>query len=568
MTLLKELVKLGKINKEQANSLEKTVKISNKREEEVILAKKIVSEDFLFNLISKRLNIPLKKVSPQDVSLRIMEMVPEDSARFYKMIPLDKRDNFLEIGMIYPEDLKAREALKFLSRQSKFSFEVYLITPTDLNILLRKYKSLKKEVGEALEEIEVEKPKKTVQKEEIKRMAEKAPISKIVAVMIRHAVEGGASDIHIEPSKDKLRIRYRTLGNLFSSLALPIKVHPAVVARIKILSSLRIDETRIPQDGRFSVNVEGRRIDFRVSTLPTSSGEKVVIRILDPKKGFRSFEKLGLEGRNYKALEEAIKRPYGLILATGPTGSGKTTTLYAILNALNKEEVNITTLEDPIEYHMEGINQSQVKPDIGYTFANGLRHIMRQDPDIIMVGEIRDAETANLAIHSALTGHLVLSTLHTNNAIGVIPRLVDMGIQPFLISPTLTIALAQRLVRVLCPDCKKKVEASPEIKEMISKDIKEMPDSIRKEVKIPSPLYLYKSQGCKKCNNTGFVDQVALYEVLNMTPELGQLILKTLAEPDIKKEAEKQERISMRQDGILKVLDGITTIEEVLRVTK
>ncbi len=568
MTLLEELVSLGKINKEQANSFKKEAKTSNKREEEIILEKKIVPEIFLFDLISKRLNIPLKKVSPEDVSLRTMEMIPEDSVRFYKMIPLNQEDNFLEIGMVYPEDLKAREALNFLSRQSKFSFEVYLITQTDLNILLRKYKSLKKEVREALEEIEVEKPKKTVKKEEIKRMAEKAPISKIVSVMIRHAVEGGASDIHIEPFKDKLRIRYRTLGNLFSSLSLPKKVHPAVVARIKILSDLRIDETRIPQDGRFSIKIEERRIDFRVSTLPTSSGEKVVIRILDPKKSFRSFEKLGLEGRNYESLEKAIKRPYGLILATGPTGSGKTTTLYAILKVLNTEAVNITTLEDPIEYHMEGINQSQVKPDIGYTFANGLRHIMRQDPDIIMVGEIRDEETANLAIHSALTGHLVLSTLHTNNAIGVIPRLVDMGIQPFLISPTLTIAIAQRLVRVLCPDCKKKVEASPEIKEMILKDIKEMPDSISKKVNIPSPLYLYKSQGCKKCNSTGFIDQIALYEVLNMTPELGQLILKTLAEPDIEKEAKKQERISMRQDGILKVLDGITTIEEVLRVTK
>ena len=568
MTLLEELVKLGKINKEQAKSFKKIVETSGKKLEEVILAKKIVPEDFLFNLIGKRLNIPFKKASPEDVSLGVMEMVPEDSARFYKMIPLDKRDNFLEIGMVYPEDLKAREALKFLARQSNFSFEVYLITPTDLNILLRKYKSLKKEVKEALEEIEVERPKKTIKKEEIKRMAEKAPISKIVSVMIRHAAEGGASDIHIEPSQDRLRIRYRTLGNLFSSLSLPKKIHPAVVARIKILSNLRIDETRIPQDGRFSLKIEGRRIDFRVSTLPTSSGEKVVIRILDPKKSFRSFEKLGMEGRNYEALKKEIKRPYGLILATGPTGSGKTTTLYAILKALNVEAVNITTLEDPIEYHMEGINQSQVKPDIGYSFANGLRHIMRQDPDIIMVGEIRDAETANLAIHSALTGHLVLSTLHTNNAIGVIPRLVDMGIQPFLIAPTLTIVIAQRLVRVLCPECKEKIEASPEAREIILKDVSEMPDNIKKKINTSSPLYIYKSKGCKKCNSTGFVDQIALYEVLNMTPELGQLILKTLAEPDIEKEARKQELISIRQDGILKVLDGITTIEEILRVTK
>jgi type IV pilus assembly protein PilB len=345
-------------------------------------------------------------------------------------------------------------------------------------------------------------------------------------------------------------------------------VHPAVVARIKILSDLKIDETRIPQDGRFSLKIGGRRIDFRVSTFPTSAGEKVVIRILDPEKGFRAFEKLGLEGRNFEAMKELIQKPYGMILATGPTGSGKSTTLYAVLRILNKEEVNIMTLEDPIEYHMEGVNQSQVKPEIGFTFARGLRHIMRQDPDIIMVGEIRDDETAELAIHSALTGHIVLSSLHTNNAVGVIPRLVDMGIKPFLISPTLNIALAQRLVRTLCPDCKKRVKANESVRNLILKEVEGMPLQIARTVKVPSPLYLYKPQGCKKCNHTGFVDQVGIFEVLTMTPELGQLILRTLSETEIEKEARRQGRITMRQDGILKVLDGKTTIEEILRVTK
>jgi len=567
-SLLDRLVQLKKLTRAQATELEKIIKTTHKREEEVILEKKIVSEDFLLDLKSKELKIPSRVVYPEDVSLLVLELIPEDSARYYQMIPLEKKANILEVGMVYPEDLKTKEALKFLARQAKFSYKIYLISLSNFEKLLRKYRGLKEEVVEALGELEVEKPKKAIGGEEVKRMAERAPISKIVAVMLRHAVDGGASDIHIEPTKTKLRVRYRTLGRLYSSLFLPITVHPSVVARVKILSELKIDETRIPQDGRFSAKMAGRRIDFRVSTFPTSAGEKVAIRILDPEKGFRPFERLGLEGRNFEAIKDSIQKPFGMILATGPTGSGKTTTLYAILRILNKEEVNVMTLEDPIEYYMDGVNQSQVRPDIGYTFAEGLRHIMRQDPDIIMVGEIRDEETASLAIHSALTGHLVLSSLHTNNAVGVIPRLVDMGVEPFLIPPTLNIAIAQRLIRILCPDCKKRIKASPEVRNLILKEVEAMPESIRQKVEVPSPLYIYGAGGCKKCDNTGFVDQVGIFEVLTMTPELGQLILQTLSEAEIEKEAKRQGRITMRQDGMFKVLDGRTTIEEIIRVTK
>jgi len=566
--LIDELVRLKKLPKIKANELKEKIKTSDKREEEIILANKIVPEDFLFALKSKKLNIPLERIYPEDISLKILELIPEDSARHYKIIALAKKGEIVKVGMVYPDNFKAKEALDFLARQSNFSYEIILITLSNFTVLLRKYKSLKKEVSAALGELEVEKPKKKIRKEEIKKMAERAPISKIVSVMLKHAVDGGASDVHIEPIGDKLRIRYRTLGRLYSSLFLPLKVHPAVVARVKILSKLKIDETRIPQDGRFSLKIGAKDIDFRVSTFPTSSGEKVVIRILDPEKGLRDFKKLGLVGRNLKAMNGAIDKPYGMILATGPTGSGKSTTLYALLRILNKEEVNVMTLEDPIEYHLEGVNQSQVKPEIGYTFAKGLRHIMRQDPDIIMVGEIRDEETAALAVHSALTGHLVLSTLHTNNALGVIPRLVDMGVQNFLIPSCLNIALAQRLVRVLCPDCKKKVKASEGALKIIDEELKDVPEKIRKEIKIPSPLYIYQPQGCKKCNHTGFTDQIGIFEVLLMTPELGQLIAKTLSVAEIRKEARRQGRITMRQDGIIKVIEGITTIEEVLRVTK
>ncbi len=569
MSLIDALLRLKKITPEKAEELKEEVKTSQKSEEEVILKEKIVPEDFLFQLKSQQLKVPFREVFPEDVVLKVLELIPEDSVKYYKMVPINERDGIVEMGMVYPEDIKAKEALKFLARQVGFSYEVYLITLSNFDKILMQYRGLKKEVGEALGELEVERrPEKKVEKEEMKRMAERAPISKIVSVMLKHAVEGGASDIHIEPTRTNLRIRYRTLGDLHSSLTLPLKVHPAVIARVKILADLKIDETRIPQDGRFSIKTAGRGIDFRVSTFPTSEGEKVVIRILDPEKGFKPLEELGLTGRNFEAVKEAIQKPYGMILATGPTGSGKTTTLYSILRKLNREEVNVMTLEDPIEYHLDGANQSQIRPDIGYTFAVGLRHIMRQDPDIIMVGEIRDEETANLAIHSSLTGHLVLSTLHTNNAVGVIPRLVDMGVEPFLISPTLNLALAQRLVRVLCPECKKKVQATPRVRDLVLKEIGEMPEQVRAAVKVPSPLYLYQPQGCKKCNHTGYSGRLGIYEVLLMTPGLGQLILKTLAEKDIAEEAKKQGRISMRQDGILKVLDGQTTLEEVIRLTK
>ena len=566
MLLIKELVKIGKLSETKAAELKRKLATSKRKEEELILAEKVVPESFLFELKSKKLDIPLREVYPEDVSLKLLELIPEDSSKFYSMIPIKKRDSILEVGMVYPEDVKAKEALKFWDRQSNFSYEIYLVTLSNFNKLLRQYRGLKKEVVEALGELEVK--KKEIKEGEIKKMAEKAPISKIVAVTLRHAVDGGASDIHIEPFKDKLRIRYRALGRLFSSLTLPAAVHSAVVARIKILSNLKIDETRIPQDGRFGLRMAGRRIDFRISTFPTSEGEKIAIRILDPEKGLKPFAGLGLTGTNLEAIRSSINKPYGMILSTGPTGSGKTTTLYTILKQLNNEDVNIMTLEDPIEYYMEGINQSQVRPDIGYTFAKGLRHIMRQDPDIIMIGEIRDEETASLAIHSALTGHLVLSTLHTNNSLGVIPRLVNMGVEPFLLPSTLNIAVAQRLVRELCPACKEKTKAVPQVKNFILKEIRSMPESVRSKIKALSSLYIYKHKGCKKCNQTGFVSRIGIFETLNMTTELSELVLKSFSEADILKEAKRQGQITMRQDGVLKILDGKTTLEEVLRVTK
>lgn len=572
MTLIQQLAKKGLLNKERAASLEYEVKSSGKKEEEVLLARKAVSEDVLFHLKSKILKIPLKEAFPEDIPSEILNLIPEESARFYKLVPLAKKGNVLEVGMVYPEDLKAQEALQFLARQKHFEYKSFLITLSTFKNIFKKYKTLKREVKRALEELEAELKGERIEEKpppaaELERLVEEAPISKVVAVILRHAVEGRASDIHIEPTKNKIRIRFRVDGVLHSSIFLPIRIHPAVIARIKILANLKIDETRLPQDGRFSAHINEKDVDFRVSTFPTAMGEKVALRILDPTMGQQSFENLGITGRNLKVIKKAIKRPFGAILATGPTGSGKTTTLYAILNLLNKESVNILTIEDPIEYYIEGINQSEVKPEIGYDFACSLRHMVRQDPDVIMVGEVRDEETAALAIHAALTGHILLSTLHTNNAIAAIPRLIDMGVKPFLIPPTLNVVISQRLVRRLCLYCKKQKKPPSEIKNLIRQEIETIPPKARKHIKIPSTSYIFEAEGCRKCNFKGFSGRIGVFEILTMTGSLGEIVRKDPSEKAIEKEAREQGMVTMRQDGILKVLEGITSVEEVMRVT-
>ncbi len=570
MSLIHELAKKGLLESSKVSALEYERKQSHKKEEEFLLEKGIVSEDVLFQLKSEKLGIPLKEVYPEDVAPEVINIIPEESASHYQMVPLAKKGNTIEVGMVYPEDIRAQEALQFLARENRFDYRVFLITPTTFGNLLQKYRSLRGEVTKALSELETEFVSEEIAEEvsaRLERVVEEAPVTKVVSVILRHAVEGRASDIHIEPTRDKTRIRFRVDGVLYSSLFLPLKVHPAVVARVKILANLKIDETRIPQDGRFSVDVGNQNIDIRVSTFPTTMGEKVALRILDPTMGKKTFEELGIVGQNKTILSDALQKPYGMVLATGPTGSGKTTTLYAILNLLNKEGVNIVTIEDPVEYNIEGINQSRVRPEIGYTFANALRSILRQDPDIIMVGEIRDEETAALATHAALTGHIMLSTLHTNNAVGAIPRLIDMGVKPFLIPPTLNVVIAQRLVRRLCPYCKTKQTPPLEIEQLMVEELEAIPSPARKGIKIPSSFKIYLPQGCRKCNYKGYSGRVGIFEILKMTDQLAKIIRENPSKEAFSKEAFRQGMISMRQDGILKVLEGITSLEEVLRVT-
>jgi len=570
MKLIQELFAQGFLSEDRARDLEKEVDKTGKKEEEVILEKNIVSEDFLFNLKSKVFDFPLKKVKPQDVPFDVLELIPEEASVNYKMASISRNENSVQIGMVYPEDISAQNALRFLANQEDFNYQIYLITPGDLSGLLKQRKNISVETKKALEGLKQKGGILDIfkKKSPIEAVAEDAPIIKEVMVILNHAVEGGASDIHIEPGKDKLNIRFRLNGILHSTLSLDLNVHLAIVARIKILSGLKIDESRMPQDGRFSTKINDAVVDFRVSTFPTLYGEKVEIRVLDSSTAMRSFEQLGLSGRSLEVVKEAIKKPYGLILFTGPTGSGKTTTQYAILRTLNQDTVNIVTVEDPIEYSIDGINQSQVKPEVGYTFAHGLRQILRQDPNIIMIGEIRDEETASLVINAALTGHIVLSTLHTNSSVGVVPRLMDMGVRPFLIPSTLRVVISQRLIRVLCPQCKMKVRPSDKIKNYILERIKDIPTAVRNEIKLEDPLLIYEAKGCDACGSTGYKGRAGLYEVLSMSDELAEIIQKNPLESLIFKAAQKQGMLTMEQEGILKVLSGQTTIEEIVRVTE
>lgn len=560
------LVNNGILTLEEATAARKEAKEKSIPLDDV-LYKRGIKETDIAEAKSQLTGFSTKYLHGAQLPLEVLNDIPEESAKHYKMVPLGRQEGYFNVGMLNPDDVTAKEALKFIASRVNLPAKIFIITPTDFDSILQAYRSISGEITKALGQFEKEYEsfgeEITLKGEETTTIVEEAPVTKMMAVILRHAVEGNASDIHIEPTRDQLRVRFRVDGTLYTSLTLPHDVRAALVARIKVMTNMKIDETRIPQDGRFHAQIMGRGIDFRVSTLPTSFGEKVAIRILDPEAGVKTLSDLGVEGRNRTLLEENIKKPYGLILITGPTGSGKSTTLYALLQILNQEKTNIISLEDPVEYFASGVNQSQIRPEIGYDFATGLRHILRQDPDIIMVGEIRDKDTAALAIHAALTGHLVLSTLHTNNAIGVIPRLIDMGVDPFLIPPTLILAVAQRLVRKLCPDSVKKNKLSGRLKDMITQELDSMPEENRKAVKLPPEINQAEvSPNCPK----GTRGRTGIFEVLSMTPELEKIILSGPSESRILEEAKRQGMITLKQDGILKVLKGNIGIEELLEI--
>jgi len=538
---------------------------------ETMLYQRGVDEEAVLQAKSEVLDYPAKSLTGAKVAFNILRAIPEESARYYQFVPLGESGQEIEIGMVHPDDVSAQQALKFISARLRRPFKVFLIKPSEFETILQEYKSIGGEVTQALSQFEEEtKDEKLVLTQTEADLSkailnEEAPIAKIVDVIVKHGVDGRASDIHIEPLQEGVRVRFRLDGVLYTSLNLPSSALHAIINRVKILTKMKIDETRIPQDGRFHARVGTKEIDFRVSTLPTPYGEKVAIRILDPDAGVKTLADLGFQGRNLAVIQESIKRPYGMILITGPTGSGKSTTLYALLQILNREGVNIISLEDPVEYYIPGLNQSQIRPEIGYDFATGLRNILRQDPDIIMVGEIRDKETAQLAMQAALTGHLVLSTLHTNNAIGVIPRLVDMGVDPFLIPSTLILAVAQRLVRKLCPDSRKLVEGGP-LLQFVDEGVASMPELAKQETLAKKPWKVYQAEASASCPK-GTSGRIGIFESIAMTPSLEKIIAEGATESKILEEATRQQMITMRQDGIVKVIDGIIGVPELMEVT-
>lgn len=538
-----------------------------------VLQDKGVRADDILIARGEFLNIPIKNLGDITIPIEVLDYIPEDSAVHYKFVPISVTEGVLEVGIVDPDNIEARDAINFIAAKNNIPYKVFLITMDDYNKVLGSYKGIGGEVSKALTEIEnvfsvdeaetidLKKGKSKGKDDKNETLIiEDAPVVKIVATIIRYATEGNASDVHIEHMHDKIRVRFRVDGILNTSLVLPSQVHNAVVARIKVLCNMKLDEKRKPQDGRFSARIDGRKIDFRVSTFPAYYGEKVVMRILDQEKGVKKLDEMNFSPKNLELIREAIARPYGLILITGPTGSGKSTTLYSMLNEVDRESLNVLSLEDPVEYNMDGISQSQVHPEIGYTFASGLRTTLRQDPDIIMVGEIRDKETAQLAVQAALTGHLVFSTLHTNNAAGVIPRLIDMGVDPYLIAPTLILAIAQRLVSTFPPGAGKPIPVEGSIKMIIDKQFADLPEQYKKQIPFSNTVYgIQPTPDCPK----GTRGRMAVAEVFKMDKEIENVILSTPTELDINRLLRQKGMLNMKEDAMIKAFERKIPFEEV-----
>ncbi len=583
MNLLTLLTDKGLLTAKQATAFEEEVTATNKTVEEV-LQKNGISTSEVLRIKGEHFDIPTREIGDKKIPFEILRYIPEESAAYYGLVPLGIKDGVLEVGLLDPDNIEARDALSFISSKAGVPYKIFLISETDFTAVKNQYRGFTGEVGRALNELETEldtdkkKEQKDVFKDEqeIEKISkldevtpggesgnaimEDAPVTKIVATILRYSIENLASDIHIEPMVGVTRVRFRVDGVLITNLTLPPKVHQSVVARIKVLSNMRLDERRKPQDGRFSAHVDGQKVDFRVSTFPTYYGEKVVMRILGLEVKDWRLEQMGFSDRDLALVRQAIKKPYGMILISGPTGSGKSTTLYAMLNEVDREHHNVLSLEDPVEYNIEGVAQSQVRPEIGYTFATGLRTTLRQDPDIIMVGEIRDKETAQLAVQAALTGHLVLSTIHTNNAVGIIPRLLDMEVDPFLIPPTLILGIAQRLVRTIAPTGGEKVKIEGSLKVMLDKQFEDLPEEHRK--KLPPLDAVYRAKPSTEFP-TGMKGRTAAFEVMEMGPEMEKAILKHSSDDEYTQIARKSGMLTMKEHAIIKSISGQVPFEEV-----
>ncbi len=561
--LLNKLIETGKVAQKEADKYEVESLKKNIDIDQYLYQYSDIPRIEIIKALSELQNVPYVDLENSPVDSQALGFIPESIARRYQVIPyrFDSAEDAVYLGTADPFN---NAIVDFLEKKTGKKIVLALAESDKISRMIdvSYSQSLSPEVRDALKEYSpVERTKKN---ENIGLSISEAPIAKIVSTILEFAIKSRASDIHIEPEENRTKVRYRIDGILHEKLSLPKSIHEALISRIKILSEMKIDEKRIPQDGRFSFNIQDEAVDLRVSTLPTVDGEKVVMRILKKTGGIPPLVELGLRGPQLKDIGESIVKPYGIILITGPTGSGKTTTLYSILSRLNKPSVNIMTLEDPVEYQITGINQVQINPQAGLTFANGLRAFLRQDPNIILVGEIRDRETTQLATQAALTGHLVFSTLHTNDSATAIPRLIDLGAESFLIASVLTSVVAQRICRKVCEYCKTFYEPLPQVRE----NIKEVLGPLLPKSFDSKPLKLAKGEGCAQCNNTGYLGRIAIFEVLMVSANIDKLILKEAPAKEIENQAREEGLIMMKQDGYLKVLDGITTIEEVLRVAE
>lgn len=573
--ILSAIKEANLLDNDKFSFLQKKLKEESSNIDELVKKYSFMGQEEYAKIKSGVIGMPYKDLIDNNLDKEALKILPMNLASNYKMIIFNRIDDILEVGLVDPENFNAIEAVEFLAHKNNCSVKYYLISENAFNNAYKKAQNIEEEVGEALDyaKDKFEDLETSDEDEDLEEIIKTAPVTKIVSVLLKHAVDGRASDIHIEPVGKNSVIRFRIDGVLHKSIILPIYIHNALIARVKVMSNMKIDETRIPQDGRIRVNVksqgEEKKIDLRVSTLPLLDYEKVVMRILSTPEKIPTFEDLGFMGAAKLKMEKAITKPNGMLLVTGPTGSGKSFTLFTVLNKINREGVNISTLEDPIEYNVEGVNQSQIRPEVDFTFATGLRSLLRQDPDIIMVGEIRDNETAGLAIHAALTGHLVLSTLHTNNAIGAIPRLIDMKVESFLLSSTLNLVLSQRLVRNICDNCKEEIVLPESLRKEMDQIIANLPESaFYGTFKKGDKAKFYHGMGCSRCGGTGYKGRSAMIEAFEMDNNLKDVINQRADMIKFEAELKKQGYISIAQDGIIKALNGLTTLEEVLSITK
>lgn len=576
----------GVVDEPQLADLKLIAERSKQTLQETAIEQKVISEEDLTKLIGDYIGVPFVRIEPKDIPEDILKQIPEHIARQYNVVLFEKNeDDSLSLAMEDPDDV---QALNFIQKEIGYNTKVFLATKSNILDCLENYRG---NINAELDEVIAVQKDVSAEDQNVSQddFAENSPIAQTVNLLLEYAIKSNASDIHIEPREDYVQVRYRIDGVLKEVNKLPRNVHGALVSRIKILSNLKIDERRVPQDGRFKIKVSGKQYALRVSTLPIADGEKVVMRILDESNQAVKLDQLGYWGLSLVTVKDAMAQPNGMILVTGPTGSGKSTSLFSVLSELNTPDVNISTIEDPVEYKIPGVNQTQTNAKAGMTFASGLRALLRQDPNIIMVGEIRDGETANLGVQAALTGHLVFSTLHTNNAATCLPRLLDMGIEPFLIASTVKAVIGQRLVRRLCMNCRQEYTPNEEEIKYITEMFKINTESIKKihnleeqafEDKIGGDtpmgstdsgiehLWRPNPEGCDKCGHNGFKGRVGIYEVLGISIPIQKMITANATSNDIQDQAISEGMVTMQMDGLIKSLRGITTVDEVLRATR